>query len=54
MIPSKLQRIFILCFLLGQGVLLYGQDTFLDNFNTVSYSNNNGTMSYSDDWVEKQ
>ncbi len=52
MIPSKLQRIFILCFLLGQGVLLYGQDTFLDNFNTVSWSNNNGSMSFAEDWQE--
>ena len=54
MIPSQLQRILMLCFLLGQGVFLYGQDTFLDNFNTVSYSNNNGTMSYSADWVDDE
>ena len=42
----------MLCFLLGQGVFLYGQDTFLDNFNTVSYSNNNGSMSFAEDWQE--
>lgn len=38
--------------LLGFINVSYSQDTFLDNFNTVSYSNNNGTMSYSADWVE--
>ena len=37
---------------LAIAALSYGQDTFLDNFNTVSYSNNNGTMSYSADWQE--
>ncbi len=30
----------------------YSQDTFLDNFNTVSYSNNNGSMSFAEDWQE--
>ncbi len=44
MIPTQLRRILMLSFLLGQGVFLYGQDTFWDNFNTVSYSNNNGSM----------
>ena len=34
------------------GPLSYGQDTFWDNFNTVSYSNNNGTLSFSEDWQE--
>ncbi len=42
----------MLFFLLAQGVFLYGQDTFLDNFNTVSWSNNNGSMSFSEDWQE--
>ena len=36
----------------GQGVLSYGQDTFWDNFNTTSYGNNNGTLSFSADWQE--
>ncbi|RZS91953.1 beta strand repeat-containing protein [Aquimarina brevivitae] len=30
----------------------YSQDTFRDNFNTVSYSNNNGTQTFSSNWVE--
>ncbi len=32
--------------------LVVAQETFLDNFNTVSYSNNNGTANFSGDWVE--
>ena len=32
--------------------LANGQETFLDNFNTVSYGNNNGTMNYAGNWVE--
>ncbi len=31
---------------------VFGQDTYLDNFNTVSYSNNNGSLNYSTNWVE--
>jgi hypothetical protein len=31
---------------------VFGQDTYLDNFNTVSYSNNNGSLNYSTSWVE--
>ncbi|MDH3795469.1 MAG: hypothetical protein OER83_01205 [Flavobacteriaceae bacterium] len=30
----------------------FGQATYLDNFNTVSYSNNNGTASFSSGWTE--
>ncbi|NER09186.1 Carboxypeptidase regulatory-like domain-containing protein [Muriicola jejuensis] len=41
----------IVCF---QGSLLFGQDTFWDNFNTASYSNNNGTLSFSADWVDNE
>lgn len=28
------------------------QETFRDNFNTASYSNNNGTQNFSSDWIE--
>ncbi|WP_223198207.1 beta strand repeat-containing protein [Maribacter arenosus] len=41
-------------FFLLLGMSFYGQDTFLDNFNTVSYSNNNGTMNYSANWVDDE
>lgn len=29
-----------------------GQDTYVDNFQSTSYSNNNGTQSFSTNWVE--
>ncbi|MEZ4840361.1 MAG: Calx-beta domain-containing protein [Flavobacteriaceae bacterium] len=32
--------------------VVYSQDTFIDNFNTVSYSNNNGTLNWNGDWIE--
>ncbi len=38
--------------ILAFSAISYGQDTFLDNFNTASYSNNNGTLSFSADWQE--
>lgn len=31
---------------------LQAQDTYLDNFNTSLYSNNNGTQNFSSDWIE--
>ena len=31
---------------------VFGQDTFLDNFEIPSYSNNNGTQSFSGNWIE--
>lgn len=34
------------------GLITSGQDTYLDNFNSTSYSNNNGTQSFSTNWVE--
>ncbi|WP_425237928.1 hypothetical protein [Ulvibacterium sp.] len=33
-------------------IQVLGQDTYLDNFNAVSYSNNNGTLNFSTNWVE--
>ena len=44
--------IFTFLSLLSSG--LYGQDTFWDNFNTASYSNNNGTLSFSADWQDSE
>jgi len=38
--------------LLASGLQSYGQGTFLDNFNTTSYSNNNGTANFATNWVE--
>lgn len=42
---------FFLLFL-GGGTAVYSQQTYLDNFNTFSYSNNNGTSNFSANWVE--
>lgn len=33
---------------------LIGQQTFLDNFTVASYANNNGTSSYSANWVDSE
>lgn len=33
---------------------MFGQQTFLDNFNTTSYSNNNGTSSFSANWIDSE
>ncbi|WP_306014590.1 MULTISPECIES: hypothetical protein [unclassified Allomuricauda] len=43
-----------LLFILSIAVYLpvMGQDTFADNFSTVSYSNNDGTQSWSTNWLE--
>ena len=33
-------------------VSVFSQITYLDNFNTAAYSNNNGTMNFSANWAE--
>ena len=43
---------FLFLFLMLMGSMLMAQDTFWDNFNTASYGNNNGTLSFSADWQE--
>ncbi|WP_299535372.1 hypothetical protein [Ulvibacterium sp.] len=45
-------RSVLFLLLIFPAVQVLGQDTYLDNFNTVSYSNNNGTLNYSTNWVE--
>ncbi|MEB8330681.1 right-handed parallel beta-helix repeat-containing protein [Flavobacteriaceae bacterium KMM 6897] len=45
-------RGYILIMLLFGFSNVMGQQTFLDNFNTTSYSNNNGTSSFSSNWNE--
>ena len=54
MLPTKLKLIkfFILAFFLGLTATVLGQETYLDNFNTTSYSNNNGTQNFTSGWVE--
>lgn len=46
-----LRNLLILLFLVTSGAS-YGQGIFLDNFNTSSYSNNNGTANFATNWIE--
>ncbi|MET7030852.1 beta strand repeat-containing protein [Sediminicola luteus] len=48
-LQKRMPILFIVFFSFFQS---FGQQTFLDNFNTVSYSNNNGTSSFSSNWIE--
>lgn len=50
----KNNRSYILIILLFWFSDIIGQQTYLDNFNTVSYSNNNGTANYSGNWNDSE
>jgi len=43
---------FLLLLLLFIGSIVTAQETYLDNFSSVSYSNNNGTQNFSGNWNE--
>lgn len=43
---------FIFLFLMLMGAMVMAQETYLDNFSSVSYSNNNGTQNFSGSWNE--
>ncbi len=45
------KRIAFLLFILN-GVFAFSQDTYVDNFDTVNYSNSNGTLNWTTSWVE--
>ncbi len=45
-------KVLLFCILIFSATMVCGQDTYLDNFNTVSYSNNNGSLNFAADWVE--
>ncbi len=47
-----LKKGFLLLFLLFIGSIVTAQETYLDNFGSVSYSNNNGTQNFSGNWNE--
>ena len=49
---QNLNKAFLFLMLMLMGSLTMAQETFLDNFNTAAYSNNNGTMSFAADWQE--
>ncbi|SKB87595.1 beta strand repeat-containing protein [Maribacter arcticus] len=50
----KLKYLYSLLFIVVCSSLIYGQQTYLDNFNTVSYSNNNGTSNFSANWNDNE
>ncbi len=45
-------KLLLFWLLLFSVPLVYGQETFLDNFSSVSYSNNNGSLNWATDWIE--
>ena len=47
-----LKRFCLLFLTIFSMTLVYGQDTFRDNFSSVSYSNNNGSLNFSTNWIE--
>ena len=49
---SKSNTTFIFLFFCSVIVKSQVTKTFIDNFNTLSYSNNNGTENWASDWVE--
>ncbi|HDZ15581.1 MAG TPA: sodium:calcium exchanger, partial [Pricia sp.] len=46
---NKIYLLFSIIFAVSIG---YGQETFRDNFSSVSYSNNDGTQNWATDWIE--
>ncbi len=49
----SLKYICCLFIILFSGITLFGQETYLDNFSSTSYSNNNGTQNFSSNWLEQ-
>ncbi|WP_273567705.1 Calx-beta domain-containing protein [Maribacter halichondriae] len=45
-------RLFIFLLMVFAVTFVCGQDTYLDNFSTVSYSRNDGNQNWASDWVE--
>jgi len=45
-------KILLFSLLLCSVSYVYGQDTYRDNFSSVSYANNNGTANFSTNWIE--
>lgn len=50
-LQKRMPILFIVFFSFFQS---FGQQTFLDNFTVASYANNNGTSSYSANWVDSE
>ena len=49
----SLKYIFSLLFIVVCSSVINGQQTYFDNFNNSSYSNNNGTQNFSGNWTER-
>jgi hypothetical protein len=49
----NLKYIFSLLFIVFCSSVINGQQTYFDNFNNSSYSNNNGTQNFSGNWTER-
>lgn len=49
---GNLKFYLLIACLFGFAVFLQGQETYIDNFSSASYSNNNGTQNFSSDWDE--
>ncbi|MFP2997664.1 Calx-beta domain-containing protein, partial [Spongiivirga sp. MCCC 1A20706] len=47
-----IKRILMVLLFFGVTYSSFGQDTFQDNFDVVSYSNQDGTANWSTDWIE--
>ncbi len=45
-------RVIVVLFTMIQFSVIYSQETYIDNFNATSYSNNNGTQNWNGDWQE--
>lgn len=50
-LPKRIPILFMVFF---SCIQMFGQQTFFDNFTAASYSNNNGTSSFSGNWVDSE
>lgn len=48
----SLKHLYCFLVILFSATSFYGQETYLDRFNSVSYSNNNGSQNFSSNWSE--
>ncbi|GAA0718947.1 hypothetical protein GCM10009430_17680 [Aquimarina litoralis] len=51
-LTHKTYYLFLVLLIALPNIHLFGQDTFLDDFNPANYSGNDGTQNWNGDWVE--
>ncbi len=51
-LKNKIEALVITFMMLLFSFAIYAQETYRDDFNTVSYGNNNGTSGFTGNWVE--